>query len=186
MSLTNLQANLSLDVYDHDGAKPSIKSIALDDNTRYVFANIRNRGEIYDIGNGATVKLIVIRPDKVGVQVDGTAQEIVIGAEDDTPVTIYGAYAELDQPAIAVAGTLLGQFRIESGNQILRTQIFQILNGQALDADEWAGDIDGHNLDEMAQAIEDAAADITALETDVSQIKEDLQDLVARVTALEG
>ena len=179
MALTNLQANLTLDVYNHDGTRPSIKTIALDDNTRYVLANIRNRGEIYDIGSEAAVQLIVIRPDKVGVQVTGQSHQIVIGVEDDTPVTVYGAYAELDQPAIAIAGTLLGQFKITSGDQILRTQVFQIYNGEALDADEWADEYDGYNLEEMATSIETNTADIATLEADVSQIKEDLSDMTS-------
>lgn len=175
MALTNLQANITLDVYDHDGAKPSIKTIALDDNTRYVLANIRSRGEVYDIGSSATVQLIVIRPDKVGVQIAGQAQGIEIGQEDESVVTVYGAYAELDQAAIAISGTLLGQFKITSGDQILRTEIFTISNGVALDAstDEWAGEYDGYNLEEMATSIETNTADIATLEADVSQIKED-------------
>ena len=186
MALTNLQANIMLDVYDHDGAKPSIKTIALDDNTRYVLANIRSRGEVYDIGSSATVQLIVIRPDKVGVQIAGQAQGIEIGQEDESVVTVYGAYAELDQAAIAVPGTLLGQFKITDGTQILRTQIFQILNGEALDSDTWAGDYDGYNLDELVADVAEAVEKVGTLETDVAQIKEDLRALVARVTALEG
>lgn len=177
MSLNKLETNIILDVYDHDGTRPSMKSIALDDNTRYVFARLTYQGETYDIGSTATVKLVIIRPDKVGVQVAGEAKEIQMGQADESIVSVYGAYAELDQPAIAVAGTLLGQFVITSGDQILRSQIFAVNNGQALDADEWAGDIDGHNLDEMAQAIEDAAADVAAMQTDVSQIKEDFTDI---------
>lgn len=157
MALTNLQANITLDVYDHDGAKPSIKTIALDDNTRYVLANIRSRGEVYDIGSSATVQLIVIRPDKVGVQIAGQAQGIEIGQEDESVVTVYGAYAELDQAAIVLPGTLLGQFKITSGDQILRTQIFQILNGVALDSDTWAGDYDGYNLDELVETVNEVS-----------------------------
>ena len=186
MALTNIQTNIALDVYDHDGTKPSIKAIALDDNTRYVFSIIRNRGELYDIGSGATVKLIVIRPDKVGVQIDGTAQETTIEQEDGTTTTVYGAYAELDQAAIVLPGTLLGQFKITSGDQILRTQIFQILNGEALDSDTWAGDYDGYNLDELVADVAEAVEKVGDLETDVAQIKEDFTALVARVTALEG
>ena len=176
MALTNLQANITLDVYDHDGAKPSIKTIALDDNTRYVLANIRSRGEVYDIGSSATVQLIVIRPDKVGVQIAGQAQGIEIEQEDGSVVTVYGAYAELDQAAIVLPGTLLGQFKITSGDQILRTQIFQILNGEALDSDTWAGDYDGYNLDELVADVAEAVEKVGDLETDVAQIKEDLND----------
>lgn len=157
MALQILETNVVLDLYDHDGTRPQIKSIALDDNTRYVFARLTYKGQTYDIGSDATVKLVIIRPDKVGAQVAGTAQEIVIGVEDETPVTFYGAYAELDQPAIAVAGTLLAQFKITSGEQILRTQIFQIANGQALDADEWAGEYDGYNLDELVETVNEVS-----------------------------
>ena len=174
MALTNLQANITLDVYDHDGIRPSIKSIALDDNTRYVFARLTYQGATYDIGSGATVKLVIIRPDKVGAQIAGEAKEIRMGQADESIVSIYGAYAELDQPAIAVAGTLLGQFVITSGDQILRSQIFTVNNGEALDADEWAGQYDGYNLEEMATSIETNTADIVTLEADVSQLKEDL------------
>ena len=173
MALTNLQANVSLDLYDHDSAKPVIKAIALDNDTRYVLANITYRGARYDIGSSPSVQLIVIRPDKVGVQVIGQPQEIVIGVEDDTPVTVYGAYAELDQAALAISGTLLGQFKITSGDQILRTQIFQILNGEALDSDTWAGDYDGYNLDELVADVAEAVEKVGDLETDVAQIKED-------------
>ena len=181
MALTNLQANITLDVYDHDGAKPSIKTIALDDNTRYVLANIRSRGEVYDIGSSATVQLIVIRPDKVGVQIAGQAQGIEIGQEDESVVTVYGAYAELDQAAIVLPGTLLGQFKITSGDQILRTQIFQILNGEALDSDTWAGDYDGYNLDELVADVAEAVEKVGDLETDVAQIKEDFTDIAPAI-----
>lgn len=152
MSLTNLQANITLDVYDYDIDQPSIKAIALDDNTRYVLANIMYRGERYDITNSASVMLIVIRPDKVGVQVTGSSQAI----EGDGD-TVYGAYAELDLVALAVKGTVLGQFRITSGDQILRTQIFKIFNGEALDSDTWAGDYDGYNLDELVETINEVS-----------------------------
>ena len=153
MALKLLETNITLDLYDHDGTRPSIKSIALDDNTRYVFAKLTYKQELYDIGSTATVKLIIIRPDKVGAQIAGEAKEIQIGQEDESIITIYGAYAELDQPAIAVAGTLLGQFIITSGNQILRSQIFAVNNGEALDADEWA-EYDGYNLDELAEKVD--------------------------------
>ena len=185
MALELLETNIVLDVYDHDGTRPSMKSIALDDNTRYVFARLTYQGNTYDIGSTATVKLIIIRPDKVGAQVAGEAKEIQVGQEDESIITVYGAYAELDQPAIAVAGTLLGQFVITSGNQILRSQIFAVSNGEALDAstDEWADEYDGYNLEEMATSIETNTADIASLEADVSQIKEDLSEYEGIFTA---
>ena len=160
MALTELQTNVVLDVYDHDGTRPQIKSIALDDNTRYVFARLTYKGQTYDIGSGVTVKLIIIRPDKVGTQVIGEAKEYENYNEDETVSNVYGAYAELDQPAIAVAGTLLGQFIITSGDQILRSQIFAVNNGEALDADEWAGEYDGYNLDELVEKVDAAVAKV--------------------------
>ena len=177
MALTTLETNIVLDVYDHDGTRPSIKAIALDDNTRYVFARLTYQGNTYDIGSGATVKLVIIRPDKVGAQVAGEAKEIQMGQEDESLVTIYGAYAELDQPAIAVAGTLLGQFVITSGDQILRSQIFAVNNGEALDADEWAGQYDGYNLDELVERVDEAVDKVYGMEEDVNELKSGLSDI---------
>lgn len=177
MALKELQANITLDVYNHDGKRPAIKSIALDDNTRYVLARIENDGELYDIGSGAAVQLIVIRPDKVGVQIGGESKEIVIGVEDETPVTTHYAFAELDQPAIAVQGTLLGQFKITSGDQVLRTQIFEIKNGEALDSDTWAGDYDGYNLDELVEKVDAAVEKVDGMEADVTELKSGLSDI---------
>ena len=185
MALENLQANITLDVYNHDGKRPAIKSIALDDNTRYVLARIENDGVLYDIGSGAAVQLIVIRPDKVGVQIGGESKETVIGVEDETPVTTHYAFAELDQPAIAVQGTLLGQFKITSGDQVLRTQIFEIKNGEALDSDTWAGDYDGYNLDELVEKVDAAVEKVDGMEADVSELKSGLDDLELRVEILE-
>ena len=177
MALTTLETNIVLDVYDHDGTRPSMKSIALDDNTRYVFARLTYQGETYDIGSTATVKLIIIRPDKVGAQIEGEAKEIQMGQADESIVTVYGAYAELDQPAIAVAGTLLGQFVITSGDQILRSQIFAVNNGEALDSDTWAGQYDGYNLDELVAKVDNAVEKVDGMEADVSELKSGLSDL---------
>jgi len=174
MALELLETNIVLDVYDHDGERPSIKSIALDDNTRYVFARLTYQGNTYDIGSTASVKLVIIRPDKVGAQVAGEAKEIQIGQEDESIVSVYGAYAELDQPAIAVAGTLLGQFVITSGDQILRSQIFAVNNGEALDADEWSGEYDGYNLDELVEKVDAAVDKVDGMEADVTELKSGL------------
>ena len=186
MALTELQTNVVLDVYDHDGTRPQIKSIALDDNTRYVFARLTYKGQTYDIGSGATVKLIIIRPDKVGAQVIGEAKEYEDYNEDETVSNVYGAYAELDQPAIAVAGTLLGQFIITSGDQILRSQIFAVNNGEALDADEWAGQYDGYNLDELVERVDNAVEKVDGMEADVSELKSGLINLSSGKQTISG
>ena len=174
MALQILETNVVLDLYDHDGTRPQIKSIALDDNTRYVFARLTYKGQAYDIGSDATVKLIIIRPDKVGAQVIGETREYENYNEDETVSNVYGAYAELDQPAIAVAGILLGQFIITSGDQILRSQIFSVNNGQALDSDTWAGDYNGYNLDELVEKVDDAVAKVDGMKADVDAINDGL------------
>ena len=159
MSLENIVTNLELDVYNHDSRQPTIKAIALDDNTRYVAAMVRYNGMPYNVGQDATVELIIIRPDKVGVATMGSTYEI----PHDDPSTegiegICGVYAELDQPALALSGILLGQFKITSGTQILRTEIFHVNNGRALDAEtsEWADEYQGYDLDKFAERIETA------------------------------
>ena len=177
MALDLLETNIVLDVYDHDGTRPSIKSIALDDNTRYVFARLTYQGVTYDIGSDATVELVIIRPDKVGAQIVGESKAIQMGQEDESIVTVYGAYAELDQPAIAVAGTLLGQFIITSGDQILRSQIFAVNNGEALDSDTWAGQYDGYNLDELVEMVDEAVDKVDDMEEDVAELKSGFNEL---------
>ena len=150
MALTIIERNVQLDLYDHDLTPSTIKAIALDSNTRYVGAEIHNGGQTYDIGQSATVVLTVIRPDNTGVQIVGETFQYTVGEE-----TVYGAYAELTQTALAVSGTLQAQFMLTSGDQILRTEIFAINNGVALDAEtsEWAGEYQGYNLDEFAAVI---------------------------------
>ena len=174
MALQNVEANITLDLYNHDTTPATVKAIQLDSQTRYVAAMLQSMGAEYGIDSGATVQLIVIRPDKVGVQITG--ETFTYG---DEGAQFLGPYAELTQVALAVNGKMRGQFKITSGTQILRTEIFAISNGEALDAstDEWADEYDGYNLEEMATSIETNTADIATLEADVSQIKEDLLDL---------
>lgn len=128
-----------------------------------------------------------MRPDKVGVQITGDTYSYTETNRDGETVTVYGACAELTVVALAIKGDLKGQFKFTSGEQVIRTEIFTINNGQALDADieDWAGDLDGHNLDEMAEQIEDAAAAIEEIQGDVSDLKEGLNDLELRVEILE-
>ena len=170
MALQNVEANITLDLYNHDTTPATVKAIQLDSETRYVAARLQNVGVQYDVDSEATVQLIVVRPDKVGVQITGTT--FTYGDESSE---YLGPYAELTQIALAVNGKMRGQFKITSGTQILRTEIFAISNGEALDAstDEWADEYDGYNLEEMATSIETNTADIATLEADVSQIKED-------------
>ena len=151
MALTIIERNVQLDLYDHDLTPSTIKAIALDSKTRYVGAEIHNGGQTYDVGQNTAVTLTIIRPDKTGVQVTGETFQYTVGDGE----TVYGAYAELTQTALAVSGTLQAQFMLTSGDQILRTEIFTIANGVALDAEtsEWAGEYQGYNLDELVQDI---------------------------------
>lgn len=188
MALTNIVANVILDLYDHNLTPSTIKTIALDNSTRYVAAVVRNRGGMYDIGQTAGVTLTVIRPDKTKVQITGETYANEEATPEGDTVTTYGAYAELSQLALAIKGNLKAQFKITSGEQELRTEIFTIDNGEALDAGggDWAGNLDGHNLDEMVQDIEDAKAAVAEMEEDVTSLKEDFAQLSARLTALGG
>lgn len=172
MALQNIEANITLDLYNHDTTPATVKAIQLDSQTRYVAAMLQSMGAEYGLDSNATVQLIVVRPDKVGVQITGTT--FTYGDESSE---YLGPYAELTQVALAVSGKMRGQFKITSGTQILRTEIFAISNGEALDAstDEWADEYDGYNLEEMAASIETNTADIATLEADVSQIKEDFE-----------
>ena len=169
MAIENIQKTIALDVYNHDTTPSTIKAIACDNDSRYIVAEIQNEGIWFDIGGDASVQLTVLRPDKVGVAVTGQAYpfEYETGGDidpetgEETPVvteTYYGVYAELDQTALAISGTLLAQFKITTGTQILRTEIFYINNGRALDAEtgEWAGEYQGYDLEEFAERIEEA------------------------------
>lgn len=175
MALTIIERNVQLDVYDHDLTPSTIKAIALDSKTRYVGAEIHNGGQTYDIGQNTGVTLTIIRPDKTGVQVTGETFQYTIGDGE----TVYGAYAELTQTALAVSGTLKAQFMLTSGDQILRTEIFSINNGVALDAtvNEWAGEYQGYNLDELVQSVNTAVATVGEMEQDVATLKEGLQSI---------
>lgn len=179
MALTNIVTNIDLDVYDHDLTPTTIKAIALDSKTRYVAAALLKERNPYGIPQTASVTLTVLRPDNTGVQVTGSTYSY-----DADGTTMYGAYAELTQLAIAIKGTCKAQFKITDGEQILRTEIFAVNNGQALDADieSWAGDLDGHNLDEMAESIETLETSVGTLQTDVATVKEDLTHKVTSTT----
>lgn len=166
MTLENVITTLVLDVIDHDQTQGVVKAIALDSKTRYVQATIVQHGLDYDVDPNAVVTLTILRPDNVGVQITGSVVDV---DNADRTSTIKGVYAELTQAALAKSGTLKAQFKITSGEQILRTEIFQIKNGIALDGEtsEWADQYEGYNLDELVQSVNE-------METDVSDLKEGL------------
>lgn len=180
MALNVETTSLVLDVYDHDHKQQTtIKAIALDSKTRYVTAIITNKGTYYSIDSTATVTLTVIRTDNTGVQITGTPYEHRVNT-DGAEVTLYGVRAELSQAALAKKGMLLAQFKMTLGEQILRTEVFKINNGVALDAETstWADQYEGYNLDELVQTVNDVVTTVTGMESDVSTLKEDFTDMV--------
>ena len=180
--MQNIDTILTLDVYDYDLSPSTIKAIALDSNTRSVTAYITKNGQPYDVGQ-SNVTLTVIRPDGVGAQVTGEAFEYEASVEDTT-VTRHGAYAELSPATLAKKGTLLAQFMFTSGEQVLRTEIFTINCGEALDAstDTWAGEYQGYNLDELVQNVNESSAKVDAMEEDVTDLKEGFSDFIGTNT----
>ena len=182
MSLSDISTTISLDLYDHDLTPSKIKAIALDSKTRYVNAQLTKGGQQYDIGQSTAVTLTIIRPDKTGVQVTGATYSYLVYI-DGTETTMYGARAELTQTALAVSGTLQAQFMFTSGEQILRSEIFTINNGIALDStvSEWAGEYQGYNLDELVQNVNESSAKVDAMEQDVSELKSGLNDVNAEL-----
>lgn len=153
MAIENIITSIALDVYDHDRTPTTIKTIALDKQTRYVKARLYQADMVYQPPLGATVELIAVRPDKVGVQ--GTGSVVVVDDSDSENI-IYGVQAEMTQTMLAVQGTILFQFKMTFGNQILRTEIFKSDNGRALDGDtsEWAEEYQGYNLDEVVEKLD--------------------------------
>lgn len=149
MALTNLMTAITLDVYDHNATQTSIKSISCDSNTRFVRAALTYAHVPYKVSVNAAVALTVVRPDGAAVNIDGEAYNL--GSANTDRIV-----AELTDIATAVKGTLLGQFKIEDGTQVLRTEVFKINNGVALDidADTWADKYQGYNLKELADQIE--------------------------------
>lgn len=170
MAISNVEKFITLDIYDHNSSSETIKTIAADNDIRYVAAEIQNDGVWYDIESDSTVQLTILRPDGVGVAIIGqpypieyqSGGEIDPETGDETPIateTYYGVYAELDQPALAVSGILQAQFKITNGTQILRTEIFKINNGRALDVEtsEWADEYQGYNLDELVETVNEVS-----------------------------
>lgn len=155
MALQIIERTFELDVYDHDTTPAIVKAMQIDSESRYVAATIRNAGQVYDVGQNTTVILTILRPDGTGVQITG--ETFPYTAYDDNGVgsTVYGAYAELTQTALAVKGKPIAQFMFRSGDQELRTEVFTLNVGRALDAEisTWADEYQGYNLDELAQDV---------------------------------
>lgn len=182
MALENVITSLVLDVIDHDQTQGVVKAIALDSKTRYVQATIVQHGIDYPVDENATVTLTILRPDNVGVQVTGSVVDV---DNADRTGTIKGVYAELTQAALAKSGTLRAQFKVTSGEQILRTEIFQVKNGIALDGetDTWADQYEGYNLDELVENLNSAIAEVNTLDERVDALEEGGSGLTAEAKA---
>ena len=173
MAFEQIESYIELDLYDYASTPAMINAIALDNNVRSVTALICERGRPYDIGQNANVVLTIMRPDKTGAQLTGQTR-VITGKPSIAPdTTIYGVYAELTQSALSEKGSVKAQFKITSGNQVLRTEIFTISTGQALDADitEWT-DYQGYNLDELIQSVTDLSGNVSDVQGDVSDLME--------------
>ena len=169
MAIENIVTSISLDVYDYDRTPTTIKTIALDNQTRYVQARLYWEDTVYQPPLGATVELIALRPDEVGASSTGS---VVVVDDSDSENLIYGVQAEMNQTMLAVQGTILFQFKMTFGNQILITEIFQSENGRALDGDinEWADTYQGYNLDELVQKVDAIGLGGIAIEGNVLKI----------------
>ena len=101
MALTIIDANVVLDVYDHDAHTSStkLKAIALDCNTRFISAAIRKSGDYYDVGPDTEISLTIIRPDGNGVKIVGESTPIHITEPDDSSFRRAGHH---DRAAFAV------------------------------------------------------------------------------------
>lgn len=174
MALENVITTLVLDVIDHDQTQGVVKAIALDSKTRFVKATLVQHGIDYPVDENATVTLTIIRPDNVGVQVTGSVVDV---DNADRTGTVKGVYAELTQAALAKSGTLRAQFKMTVGQQILRTEIFKINNGIALDGEtsEWTDQYEGYNLDEVIETVNTAVATVEGMESDVNDLKSGLE-----------
>lgn len=181
MALENVITSLVLDVIDHDQTQGVVKAIALDSKTRYVKATVVQHGLDYDVDPNATVTLTILRPDNVGVQVTGSVVDV---DNADRTGTIKGVYAELTQAALAKSGNLKAQFKMTVGEQILRTEIFKVNNGIALDGetDTWT-DYAGYNLDELVQNLNSAVAEINPLKTGLETVNTNIGDMTELQTA---
>jgi hypothetical protein len=178
MALENVTASLVLDVINHDQSQATVKAIALDSKTRYVRATITQDGLDYLVDESATITLTILRPDNVGVQITGSVVDV---DNADRTGTIKGVFAELTQAALAKSGNLKAQFKITSGEQILRTEIFQVKNGIALDGEtaEWADQYEGYNLDEVIQTVNTAVATVEGMQSDVAKLQAGLSSVKA-------
>lgn len=172
--MDRIVSTVYLDVYDHDTSPSTIKTISLDSQTRYVHAYLQKSGEIYNPDTSAIVTLTAIRPDKVGAETQGSIillEEAVHGEATEIEETldgettsnaeiispaVYGLVAEITQAMLAVPGVVLFQFKMEVGNEALRTEIFRSNNGRALDgeASSWADEYQGYNLDELVEKVD--------------------------------
>lgn len=160
MALSKLTTSIVLDVYDHGDPSVGIKTISCDSGSRFVRASLTYRRTLYKASADSSVSLTVIRPDETAVAIIGET------------TSDGGLLAELTDTATAIKGTLLGQFKIEDGEQVLRTEVFKINNGVALDidADTWADEYKGYSLDEYATKVDflmNAIKDISGEGVDV-------------------
>lgn len=177
MALETIISTVYLDVYDHDTTPSTIKTIALDSQTRYVRAYLQRRGDVYQPDVTATVRLTALRPDKIGVEATGSVIELVPAGDGDEAV--YGLEAEITQAMIAIPGVVRFQFKMEVDGEFIRTEIFNANNGVALDGStsEWAEEYQGYNLDELANDIAEINTRVNEEEERAKAAEETLESM---------
>ncbi len=113
MANANITASVTLDVYNYDAEKPSIKAIAGDSTIRYVSAYLTDRGEAYNVADtNSTVALVSLRPDKT----------VIIGnaSVDTDTVMIHPEYIPQDRTIVDEEGIETTEYYYidENGNEI--------------------------------------------------------------------
>ena len=166
MALETIMSVVYLDVYDHDTTPTTIKTIALDNETRVVRAYLQKQGDIYQPDENADVELIAFRPDRTGVIAAGSVVELepaIYQEDEENPgeeilvePAIYGVEAVITQGMLAVAGQVQFQFKLSFYGEELRTEIFIANNGRALDSTtKWINDYEGWDLSEFDSRLKD-------------------------------
>ena len=113
MANARVTASITLDVYNYDAEKPSIKAIAGDSTIRYVTAYLTDKDEPYNIDEtNSIIELVTLRPDNTVIIGHAT-----IGTES---VMIHPEYIPQERTTVDEEGTETTEYYYidENGNEI--------------------------------------------------------------------